>query len=218
MKRIVTTLLISFMLVSLMAYAFRVNAQIITAGIKGGVNLSKVNGTSSGSTIRFRENEYRATGLVGGAFVRFGNSLYIQPEALLSRKGGRLESADPASTNARLDLRFTNLDVPVLVGIKIGDVLRLNAGPMASFNLGEGNVRQQLTNWYAGLNQSPSPSETIRKALVGYQAGVGFDFGNLNLDLRYEGAFSEIIRSSGSTSGLNIRSNLYQATLGYALF
>lgn len=215
MKRIITTLLISFMLVSLMAYAFRVNAQFITAGIKGGVNLSTVNGTSSGSTFRFRDTEYRATGLVGGVFVRFGNSLYVQPEALLSRKGGRLENEGPTTSNPRLDLRFTNLDVPVLVGIKIGDVLRLNAGPMASFNLGEGNLREQLTNWYGGVQSS---SETIRKALVGYQAGVGFDFGNLNLDLRYEGAFSDIIRSTNSTSGLNVRSNLYQATLGYALF
>lgn len=34
MKRIITTLLISFVLVSLMAYAFRVNARPLTAGIK----------------------------------------------------------------------------------------------------------------------------------------------------------------------------------------
>lgn len=214
MKRVVTTLLISFMLVSLMAYAFRVNAQVLTAGIKGGVNLSQVTGTSSGSTFRFRNNEYRATGLVGGVFVRFGNSLYLQPEALLSRKGGRLESEDPTTSSNTLDLRFTNLDIPVLVGIKIGDVLRLNAGPMASFNLGTGTIREQLTNWYGGVSQAPS--ESIRKAVVGYQAGVGFDFGSLNLDLRYEGAFSDLVRSSNS--GLNVRSNLWQATLGYAIF
>ncbi len=218
MKRILTTLLISFMLVSLMAYAFRVNAQFLTAGLKGGVNLSQVNGSTTGTTFRFRNNDYRATGLVGGVFVRVGNSFYVQPEALLSRKGGRLESADPSDPTGDLDLRFTNLDVPVLVGVKLGDVLRLNAGPMASFNLGEGNVRDQLTNWYAGVSQSPSPSETIRKAIVGYQAGVGFDFGSLQLDLRYEGAFSDLIRSQNAGTGLNVRSNLWQATLGYALF
>jgi hypothetical protein len=217
MKRIIFVLIVSFMLVSLMAYAFRVSAQDkrpFTAGLKAGINLSQLRGNdlslSSGTAFRFADNSNRATGLVGGVFARFGQTVYLQPEVLLSQKGGRFQLNNAQDL---VDVRFTNLDVPVLIGLKVGDVLRINLGPVASVPLRDNGSLRDSFEIYA------TQENAFRRTTFGYQAGVGFDFDRLNLDLRYEGNFNDAFRVNFANSAQFAgKTNLWQATLGYALF
>lgn len=169
-------------------------------------------------SIRIGDNETRLTGFVGGAYARFGKTLFVQPELLFSQKGGTFNVYRDGITNDqnRVDVRFTNIDVPVLLGIRIGQVLRLNAGPIASLQVAQNQgLREALSEVGAR-----SARDNLNRAALGYQAGVGFDIGNLSLDLRYEGNLSNVINTSDSNlnSQLMRKGNLWQATLGFAIF
>lgn len=193
-------------------------------GVKAGANLSNLRGdavyNSADPSVRIGNADTHLTGFVAGAFARLGSSLFIQPELLLSQKGGTYNVFRDGVSNEdnQVDVRFTNLDVPVLVGIRIGDVLRLNAGPIASLRMSEnGGLRRALNEVGA-----TSVEDNFKRATLGYQAGVGFDIGNLSLDLRYEGNFTNIVDvntdSSNLNSALQHKGNLWQATLGFAIF
>ncbi|GAB2772386.1 hypothetical protein GCM10027275_14080 [Rhabdobacter roseus] len=176
--------------------------------------------SSANPSIRIGENTTRLTGFVGGVFARFGNSLYLQPELLLSQKGGTFNVYRDGLTNDRneVDVRFTNLDVPVMVGIRIGQVLRLNAGPVASLQLAQNGGLREALNEVGAV----SVRDNFNRAALGYQAGVGFDIGNLSLDLRYEGNVTNIVDVNTNNSNLNSqlqrKGNLWQATVGFAIF
>ncbi|WP_165933436.1 porin family protein [Arundinibacter roseus] len=193
-------------------------------GVKGGANLSNLRGddvfVTNDPSIRIGNTSTRLTGFVGGAFVRFGSTIFIQPELLLSQKGGMFNVFRDGATNEenKVDVRFTNIDVPVLIGFRVGDVLRINAGPIASLRMSEnGGLRQALNE--IGAN---SVQDNFNRAALGYQAGVGFDIGNLSLDLRYEGNFTNIVDVNTDNSTLNSqlrrKGNLWQATVSFAIF
>ncbi len=193
-------------------------------GVKGGANLSNLRGddvvATNDPTIRIGNADARLTGFVGGVFVRFGSSIFIQPELLLSQKGGAFNVFRSGVGNQMntVNVRFTNLDVPVLLGIRIGDVLRINAGPIASLRLSEnGGLRDALDRVGA-----TSVEDNFKQAALGYQAGVGFDIGNLSLDLRYEGNVTNIVdvttNNANFNSQLRRKGGLYQATIGFAIF
>lgn len=193
-------------------------------GVKGGANLSNLRGddvvATNDPTIRIGNADARLTGFVGGVFVRLGSSIFIQPELLLSQKGGAFNVFRSGAGNEQntVNVRFTNLDVPVLLGIRVGDVLRINAGPIASLRLSEnGGLRQALNDIGA-----TSVDDNFKQAALGYQAGVGFDIGNLSLDLRYEGNITNIVdvntNNSNFNSQLKRKGSLFQATVGFAIF
>jgi len=75
---------------------------------------------------------------------------------------------------------YQNLDIPLLFGIKAGP-LRMQAGPVGHIPL---KYISELTH-LDGFSSDFSPIE------YGYQVGIGIDFFNLMLDLRYEGNFSK---------------------------
>ncbi len=191
-------------------------------GVKAGTNLSSLSGdefvASNDPSIRIGDKSTRLTGFVGGVFFRLGNAIFIQPELLLSQKGGTF-NVFRSGGNGQEDIkvRFTNLDVPVLLGVRIGDVLRINAGPVASLRISEnGGLREALNEIGA-----TSVEDNFKRAALGYQLGVGFDIGNINLDLRYEGNASSIINTdpaSNFNSQLKRKNNLFQATLGFVIF
>ncbi len=195
-------------------------------GIKAGANLSNLKGgevvSSNDPNIRIGNNNATLTGFVGGVFMRLGSSIYIQPELLLSQKGGTVNVFRAPSTTAgqmsSVDLKFTNLDIPVLVGLRFGDFFRINAGPIASLRLSEnGGLRDALNA--VGAN---SVKDNYNAAALGFQAGVGVDVGNLSIDLRYEGNASNIINADTDDANFNSqlkrKGNLFQATVGFAIF
>ncbi|MCY7350401.1 MAG: PorT family protein [Cytophagaceae bacterium] len=192
-------------------------------GIKAGVNLSRFNGAryQFGSGGNFLQNADKDNvGAIGGVFLRFGTKFYVQPEAVLSQKGGRFQILrDNQNINdaRNVDVRFSNLDVPILFGVRIGEVLRLNLGPVASFRLADnGNLKSTL-NEYSGQ----SVDNVFRSAALGYQAGIGLDFGRINFDVRYEGNINDVIRVDFNNPSTNAqfarKISLFQATLGFEI-
>jgi len=112
------------------------------------------------------------------------NKLIIQPEALLNTINVNYKlTGNIAGTIDTLLLAketFRNLDIPLMIGFKSG-ILRLNAGPVGHLHLSS----------LSDLTKISGYSEQFNKLEWGWQAGMGFDFWKLTIDIRYEGNFSK---------------------------
>lgn len=178
----------------------------VTLGPKIGVNVTN-----------FLSDDHRLTenavlGYVGGLFVRVNlGKAYIQPEGYFTSKGSNLafrpDPNDPHSGEANGKVRLTSLDVPLLLGVKLIDAkafnLRLMGGPVASFVLKENRN---------DLSLFESQSYTYNRSNIGFQAGLGFDIGNVTFDARYEGGLNHINKT------FNQRTSLFQFSVGFKLF
>ncbi|MFN8345438.1 MAG: porin family protein [Spirosomataceae bacterium] len=198
------------------------NRKLVFVGIKGGANFSQLQ--TEGLTISrpgasvqdfFKNNSSNRTGYMVGAYARIGRKLFIQPEVLLSSKGGTFEILKNGSTSpVNVDVKFSQIDVPVLVGLKLGP-LRFNAGPMASLNVAQGSQLGEALKVYTTQNIN----KTIQQATFGYQAGVGLDIRSFNIDLRYESGLSNISQLDlQNNAQFNSKVSLWQLSFGFVLF
>lgn len=165
-------------------------------GIKGGTNLSKF------STDNTLSSDNRA-GYYAGLWARIGAAgIHFQPELYLSGKNTTI--ANDAGIENKV--KFTSLDVPLLIGTKIGAAgvgLRLNTGPVVSFILDD---KQSF-----GEAAGSAFRGNFKNQAVAWQFGAGLDFGQLGLDLRYEAGLSKIGKSGYEDTKLSL------FTLGLAL-
>ncbi len=158
-------------------------------GIKGGFNLSKF------STENTFASDNKA-GYYAGLWTRVGAAgIHLQPELYLSGKNTTLKN----SSGLENKVNFTSLDVPVLIGTKIGAAgigLRLNTGPVASFILSE----EQSFNDAA----SSVFNGNFKDQAFAWQFGTGLDVGKLTVDLRYEMGLSKLNSAGYPDTKLNM--------------
>ena len=208
-------------------------------GIKGGVNLSRL---SMGDvfTTRYDDagNPYLGydgkevkdnlkksfdtrTGFVGGIYARFGRVLFIQPEVLVSTKGGSFDivkTDGDVPVTQTVKVKYSNIDVPILIGIK-GGPIRFLAGPVTSFRIGDNQKLSDAFRYYTS-----DLSNSLSEATFGYQLGVGLDLGSISIDVRKEGSFTDLATfelngtpASGSST-VRQKINSWQITLGLKIF
>lgn len=103
--------------------------------------------------------------------------VYVEPGLLLnsSRVNYTLTTSD--TIEDVISERFLNLDVPVLLGVKLLKVLRLQAGPVGHITL----------NRVSDLVDFENFGERLEGLELGFQAGIGIDIASLRFDLLYEG-------------------------------
>ncbi len=199
----------------------RLQKKLIYIGVRGGANFSQLNTdnlqiSKPGSAIKdfFNNNADFRTGYVGGVYVRIGHRFFIQPEVLLSSKGGKVTFVPQGGGSpVNIDVKMSQFDIPVLLGIKIG-AFRVNAGPMASLSISQGTDLKDALKLYT--NQSIS--NTFKQATIGYQAGVGLDLGSFNFDVRYEGNLSNISQLNlQNDAQFNSKLSLWQLTVGFVI-
>ena len=120
-------------------------------GIKGGANITKVDGKSFKDEFRYG---YHLGGFVE---IRAGNKFVIQPEVLWNQYATRLDSnyknvyEDVFNGNANVKLNY--LSIPILVNYKlIGSFLSLQAGPQFGIllDLLASPVRDACRRWCVG--------------------------------------------------------------------
>jgi hypothetical protein len=145
-------------------------------GVKGGANLSKFS----------TENTFSSGNRAGyyvGLWTRIGAAgLHVQPELYLSGK-----NTDVTIDNIEREIRFTSLDVPVLIGTKLGAAgvgLRLNTGPVFSFILDD---EQKFGEAVGNVSRLDFKGQNIA-----WQFGAGVDIGKIGVDLRYETGLSNV--------------------------
>jgi len=180
-------------------------AQKNGVGIKAGLSSTQVNFEGEQLVPSDAQMGYHL-----GVFARFGGiGFFVQPEVLFTQTRGQfleissLSSIPPINYEAK----FNRLDVPVMAGFRMLKVIRIMAGPIASFNID------------SSLKDAGTTVQNIdfKKATLGYQTGVGVDLGNLSIEGKYEGGLSKFTENVGSYTADN-RLNQWVLSVGFKLF
>lgn len=176
-----------------------------TGGLKAGANYSE---------LKSDEDLADANSILGyqfGVWTRLGGGgVYLQPELYLGSKGGEnpvVIDANGLETEVNGEVKFTTLDLPILIGTKFGPNklnFRLMAGPVISFM-----VDQSTTT-----DEAVQSIRDYKDQAFGLQAGAGVDVGNLTVDLRYEAGLSNVSKSDKYDQ----KQNLFHLSLGLKLF
>jgi hypothetical protein len=190
-------------------------------GIKGGVNLARLETdglvTLNGAVIKDQLQASLDTkqSYVGGIYARLGRKIFIEPEVLVSTKGGSIYVPGLSQTK---QFTFTNIDVPVLLGLR-WKIFHVMAGPVASYTLKTDTELNDLINLVT-TKYTGTTAEIAAKTSFSYQVGGGIDLLGFTLDVRYEGNLSQLTNTLPIPAGRTFspRLNLYQVTLGYKIF
>lgn len=180
------------------------NAQLLPSlqfGVKAGLNFSNLKSEEGGWLDASTRTGYQA-----GVWARIGGAgVHFQPELYVT---GKSSEAKLVEENEEGKVSFTSLDLPLLLGTRIGlgpAGLRIVAGPVVSFvvdkNIGES--LRQVTEFNEYKNQA--------WAVTG---GLGLDISNFRVDLRYEHGLSELSKNDSAPQKLN----LWTVGVGYRLF
>jgi hypothetical protein len=185
MKKLIFIAIASFFLVQVS------NAQLFNWGIKGGIGFSslKINditGISDGADVYDLITGDGVMGYHLGVQTRIKIAMiYFQPEIYWNTGGGSLEEVVNGGVSEILEVKFNRIDVPLLVGAKLGPV-RLNIGPVGSYVINESND---------GSTSDFDYDLYVDAMNWGWQGGIGFDLTKLSVDLRYEGSLSNLSNS-----------------------
>ncbi|MDH3651798.1 MAG: PorT family protein [Saprospiraceae bacterium] len=118
-----------------------------------------------------------------GAVVQFQiGSFVIQPEAVFNSNSVEysLRDGNNPSVTELFSEKYQYVDIPLMFGIKAGP-LRLMAGPVGHY----------FVDSSSDLFDFESYDQKFKSMTYGYQGGIGLDFFNVMLDVRYEGNFSK---------------------------
>ncbi|TSJ40369.1 PorT family protein [Mucilaginibacter corticis] len=190
-----------YLLSAILLIAISIGAKAqVSLGIKGGVNYSKLGADNFHNTT--------VAGYQAGLFARFGSDLYLQPELYVSSNGGKFDASNNG-TDYSGKVKFTNLNVPLLIGKSFGakDLnFRIMAGPVYSY------VMNKDASFSANFNNAYSDFGHYKNSTLGYQAGAGVDIGAITADLRYEGGLTKISDNYGQ------RQNIWALSVGFKFF
>jgi len=149
-----------------------------------------------------------AWGFQGGAFLRLGlGPIFVQPEVVFATNSYEYNVTTVSGTDI-LKQNYNRLEVPVLLGIKLGP-LHVNAGPSATIQIGSPKA----------LINDPDFGDMYRSATFGYQAGLGLDiFKKLVVDARYNGSlsgkFGDSVTIGSQTFNLDSRQPSFTLSVG----
>jgi hypothetical protein len=205
----------SIIIFTLLFLSISVHSQV-HFGLRAGLSSSQVNinETVNGLKITTGDNTF---GYHVGVFTQFifKEKWILMPEALFTSSGGDIDLSDGTSFNEVWNLSYNRLDIPVTLGYKFLKVFRLQAGLVPSILL-KADARND--------DVSQDVKDNYKNATWGYQAGVGFDFWLLVLDLKYQGSFSSVhnanipILGSESSYSPDTRVNMWILSVGVRLF
>lgn len=143
-----------------------------------------------------------------GVFARIDlGGLYLQPEVLYSQTQGQFSFDPEGQPIKEYDADFNRVDIPVMVGFKMFNFLRIQAGPIASID-----VKSELKD-----GAGPVKDADFQTATLGYQAGLGLDIGNLIVDAKYESSLNKIASNIGNFS-TDQRINQFILSVGFRIF
>jgi len=208
MKKLILIAIASFFLVQVS------NAQLFNYGIKAGIGFSSlkiedITGINDGADVYDLITGDGVMGYHVGVQTRIKIAMImIQPEIYFNAGGGAVQQVVDGGATEILDVKFNRIDVPLLVGVKLGPA-RLNAGPVGSFVISE----------TTDLTELEPDFELFSNAMTwGFQAGLGLDISKISLDVRYEGSLSALGESfsvGGTDFPLDARPKQWIISLSY---
>ena len=185
-KKIVFTLVLGVFAVSLFAQ----KKKNFKFGVRGGISTTEISAnellvTNAEDMNRLKLGIQEANyGYHFGLFAQANaGSFFIQPEVLFNSNTVDFKVVDLTINEAVpeiLNEKYQYLDIPVMVGFKLFNTLRLQGGPVGHVFL---NSSSDLVN-------IEGYEEKFEQFTYGYQAGLGLDLRKFVIDLKYEGNFN----------------------------
>lgn len=199
MKKIILLILVTIL------YTNVSRAQTFNLGIKAGVNLAELK-----TDFAKQDN---VLGYQAGVWTRIGfGGFYIQPEAYIGNKGSKFISFtnnNNTEVTAEGTAKFTMLDVPLLLGTKVGAKnynIRFMAGPVLSFVLNDQST-------FSSAYDQATDFKNYKNQTLGLQGGLGLDVSSISIDVRYEAGLSNISNSEKYIQ----KPNLWHVSLGFKI-
>jgi len=178
-------------ILTVLLFTLGVNAQNMSFGLKGGLNLSQISSsTTEVGSLKIEEDASKMlTGFHLGALLNigFGEFFGLQPELMFSMQGGKEESD--------VKMNFNYINVPVLFEVKPITNFSLLVGPQVGLN-----VSRSMS--YGGESISGSDYDDLLKEggekfnTLDFAAVVGVQYtvmGKFLMGARYNLGFSPVI-------------------------
>lgn len=153
-------------------------------GVKGGVNFSNF-------YVEDVDDNNVLTSFNAGLFatIPLNDFLAFQPELLYSRKGSELVYDNAiASGSAKFKLNY--IELPVLLKINVAKNFSVHAGPYVAYLI-DAQVSNETDSGSFDFEDNYD-NDDFNKFDVGLSAGVGLDFDNLGIGVRYNYGLSTI--------------------------
>lgn len=162
----------------------------LKAGYNSTLNLENLKSVTNGDYNLNSLKGEMSNGFHGGVFVRLGDKFYFQPELLYAMQKNEYEvtvsdvnNQNPAETGKQM-VKFSTVDVPLLVGVKLLDFnlvnVRVFAGPKFRLNAGSSLDWENVST--TNINKLKGD---FKSANVGLEAGAGVDVLMFTLDARF---------------------------------
>lgn len=171
-------------------------------GIKGGVNINKVDGKA------FRDEFRYGYHLGGFAEIGLGGKLSIQPEVLFNQFQTRADSSfknvyqNSVNISNYQNVKLNYLSIPLLVNYKLGSLFSLQAGPQYGILIDQSK------------NLLQNGKEAFKKGDFSLIGGAQIHLSRLRLTGRYVVGLSNISDISNQNKW---RNQGFQLSLGFAL-
>ena len=184
----------------------------IRFGVRGGVNWNYVKADDillENNTLRLTIPSKANLGYHLGFIsqIRLFN-FFVQPELLFTANKNEiiLKDAVTSQNTGFAEQKIYRMDIPVMLGLKYKS-LKFEAGPIGTIILGT----------KSDLVDIRDIEQKFKTLTYGYQLGVGLDFPNFSLDLKYEGKLSKFgdkLTFGNQTFNFDQRSNQLVFSVG----
>jgi len=184
----------------------------IKFGVRGGVNWNYVKADDillENNTLRLTIPSKANLGYHLGFIsqIRLFN-FFVQPELLFTANKNEviLKDAATSQNTGFAEQKIYRMDIPVMLGLKFKS-LKFEAGPIGTIILGTKSDLVDISNY----------EQEFKTLTYGYQLGVGLDFTNISLDLKYEGKLSKFgdkLTLGNQTFNFDQRSNQLVFSIG----
>ncbi len=169
----------------------------IEFGLKGGLIANNFKVLDYDSEIESMESGDTKLGGQIGIYTKIKiATFFVQPEFLFTHTSGEISLADEGFAGEVLELDYTRIEVPVMVGMEIFNFLKLYAGPNFALNLNS-DINFEDT--------SEEVEDRYKDSTIGYQVGIGVEFSRLQIDLRFGSSLQSI------TDGVEIDGTTYDS-------
>lgn len=175
-------------------------AQEFSFGLKAGANFSNFTGGN------FQQvQKSTLVGFMGGAYLGFlfGDHFSLQPEALFSTEGARL---DNGLGSGKQDYTVHYVTVPVMLKYRFTGGFYVEIGPQVGFRVSQSTPDNTINNFAKSLDLSADGG-------IGYQSPMG-----LGIGARYTAGLSNVGNFNSSNINPNFKNGVAQVFLFFNIF
>jgi hypothetical protein len=201
---------VCLLIVFLLAVNF-INAQKVSYGLKGGLNLANISVSGEGAPSTSYFSNFHVGGFVE---IQLNKKVSFQPELLYSNQGGRFDQVVDIEegifiTNNTLKLSYIN--IPMMIKYYANDKLYFEGGPQVGF-LTSAKLKVEVSGY-------GSAEEDVKDSFNGVDFGLGFGLGynftkQLAGNFRYNfGLTNAADTEPGDDS--TIKNSVFAVSLGY---